>query len=151
MALYVAKVSHETIKKLANEYLKPYTTMADVAKNNKSSSSTISNILYRGVVESILDDVTAAAIAKKAVDYAYDLHQTDNRWKRAMKERELNKANFELEYLKQKQQELQFQYETFDDYGIDEEGAPNKEDLKYQLLHIENDILCVNNYIKSLK
>ena len=150
MALYVNKVSHETIKKLANKYLEPYTTMADVAKANNSSSGTISNILYRGVVECILDDITAAAVAEKAVAYAYDLHRTNNRWKRAMKERELNQANFDLEYFKQKQQELQFQYETFDDFATDEQGSPSKEELSKQLLYIENEIVCINNHIESL-
>lgn len=151
MALYVNKVSPETINKFANQYLAPYATMADVAKKNKTSSGTVSNILYRGVVESILDDVTTAAVIEKAVANAHDLHQTDNRWKRAIKERELNIASSKLDYLIQKQQELQFQYETFDDYAIDDEGAPSKEDIKYQLLHIEEEILCIHNYINSIK
>lgn len=150
MALFVAKVSDDFVRKLAHEFLEPYMTMAKLAKKYKSSAGTISNILYKGVALGILDDATAEAVVRKVVSLADDLHQTKNRWDRAKKERKINEVKPELEYLERQLEEAKFHYESFDDYAVDD-SSPSKEEIAWRVTHLENEIACARNYIKSLE
>ena len=150
MALFVSKVSDDFVRRLAHEFLEPYMTMGKLAKKHKSSAGTISNILYRGVALIILDDATAEAVARKAVSLADDLHQTKNRWDRALKERKINRVKPELEYLERQLEEAKFQYESFDDYATDD-SSYTKEDIAWRVTHLENEIACARNYIRSLE
>lgn len=148
MALYVNKVSDGFVRKLAYNYLEPYVTMASLAKKHNSSANTISNILYKGIAEGILDDITAQAVAKKAIDSADDVYKTKRRWEQAKFERKTAEAVAELNFLERKLEELRFQYDSYDDFVSDADCC-SKESLLDSIYQLEIDIENLKSYIKS--
>lgn len=149
--LHVSKVSEKFIRKLAEEYITPYATLEGVAKQHKSSASTISNILFRGVVEDIISDIIAEEIVTKMSAWTENQARTKRRWDRALKLREANRLDMEYEFMNKKLEELKFQYETYDSYCFDDEGHISKDDLARQVIHLEEDILSLGRYIKKLR
>ncbi len=142
MALRISDMSDDFIRRIVDEYLKFLETMETVAKKFKTTPATISNALFRAVSENIIDDISAQAVVDKATGYTENVVRTRRRWQKALAIR--NKANIqeEIQYKKQRIEELEFQYETYDDYFIDEDDAPSKRSLWCEIGKLGRKILC---------
>lgn len=151
MALYIARLSNELIRQIAQEYLLDFSTMEKLAKKHVTSPGTISNILFKGVAECILDDLTAQAVATKAINNTYNIVRTRNRWNKALEARQLPELEEELKFEKMKLEELQFQFETYDDFFVDEVDAPTKRGLRCQIGRLQGNIKILENYIANLR
>lgn len=151
MALQVSKVSDSFIQNLARDYLGYYTTMAGLAKPHNSSARTISNILYKGVVDGILDDATATAVAKKAICSTDNIVRTRDRWEKALAIREANILECDLVFYSQKLEELKFQLEAFDGCYFGETDAPTRENLEHEIANLTKDITWLENKINDLR
>ena len=153
MALHVAKVSHKFIRQIAYEYLEPFATMKKLAKKHKSSPGTISKILFKGVSENIVDDITAEAVANKAMNSTDNVVRTRKRWETALLLRSspLSAAELkeELEYQRKKLEELNFQIESYDSYFFGESDAPSLTSLKSQRSKLLADIQKLNDMTKG--
>lgn len=151
MALRIAKVSNEFIRKIAQEYLLDFATMKKLAKKHGTSPGTISNILFKGVTECILDDLTAQAVANKAMNNTDNIVRTRKRWNKAMEIRQLPDLEEELKFEEKKLEELQFQLETYNDFFSNETNAPTKQSLHSQIQKLKKDIKTLKNYIAKLR
>ncbi len=151
MALYVARVSPEFISKLAREYLEDYVTMHKLAKKYSSSAGTISDILFRGVVEQVLDEITAVAVATKVCESTENVRQTQARWKKALDLRLLAIVEQEYEYQTSLLRELQYKLETYDQFFFGEQSAPAKNSLEREISQIQNKLFRLKNRISELK
>ncbi|MBQ8043900.1 MAG: hypothetical protein IJ272_07125 [Clostridia bacterium] len=151
MALYIAKVSNELIRRIAQEYLRNFATMEKIAKNHNTSPGTISNILFKGVAENILDDITAEAVANKAMNNTDNVVRTRKRWEKALKLRELPVLEAEVQAMNNKLEQLKFQFENYDDYFIDEDEAPSKRRLKCDIGRLTGEIRNLENYMTKLR
>lgn len=151
MALYMATVSNEFILRISQEYLLDFATMEKLAKLHGTSPGTISNILFKGVAECILDDLTAQAVATKAMNNTDNIVRTRKRWTKALEARQLPALEEELKFEKKKLEELQFQYETYDDFFVDEVDAPTKRGLWCQIGRLQGDIKNLESYIAKLR
>ena len=151
MALYVAKVSDSFIRHLASKFLDSHGSMKKLAKDYNSSAGTISNILYRGVVDLILSDVTATAVANKAIETTENTYRTRTRWQKALRLREANILEAQLDYMKRKAEELRFKVETYDDFFFDDEFAPSKDSLDFELYNLNEEIKNMTEQIEKLR
>ena len=156
MALQIANVSHNFIRRLAMEYITPdrvgnVMTMKKLALRYNTSAPTISNILFRGVSEGIIDEITSLEIARKAIASTDNTRATRSRWEKAMALRDVEKIEEEIEYLKRALSEVCFQLETYDDFFMDEADAPSKENLKSKKATIQRKITKLQERIKTLK
>jgi len=151
MALHIARVSNDFIRRIAQEYLLDFATMKRLARTYKTSPSTISNILFKGVAECILDDLTAEAVAAKAMSNTDNVVRTRKRWEKALELRKLPLFEEELASEKKKFEELQFQLEHYEDYFLDDACAPTERGLRCQVGRLKGDIRNLENYIANLK
>lgn len=149
MALFVSDVSDEFIKQLAKEYLLDFMTMKKLAEKYSSSPGTISKILFKGVTERILDDVTATAVSNKVRSSTDNIRLTNIRWDLALYLREVPNYEAQVEYLKQKIKEVDFQIETYDDYFSDDDSAPSKASLVSELKSLKRDLHFVKQQINN--
>lgn len=150
MALYLANLSDDFIRRIAGEYLCGFTTMEQLAKKHKTSPATISNILFKGVSQNILGDITAEAVANKAQSNTENIVRTRRRWQKALEIRAIPTVEEEIAYKAKKLEELEFQFETYDDYFVDEPDAPTKRSIWCAIGRLKGEIKQLENYIKNL-
>ena len=95
MKLTVNNVDEKTIRRLAHEYLSGYyVTLKSLATKYKTSPTTISNILWRGIAEDIIDQRVANCIYNKIVDKpSIGWYQRKLRWDEAFAKRTTLKNN----------------------------------------------------------
>ena len=151
MALHVAKVSEEFIRLLAKEYLQDFATLKSVAKQHGTSPGTVSNILYRGVAELILDESTSIAISKKAVANTDNIRKTAKRWERASVFREIASIEDDIGYMKRVIEELTFKIETYTEYFFDDEFVPSKKSLRCDKAKAQRQLTSLENRLNKLK
>lgn len=151
MALRVAKASPAFIQKLAQEYLNDYSTMKKLAKLHGTSPGTISNILFRGVVESIIDGVTTVALIQKITTSTENIYLTKKRWEKAADLREADNVEEEIRHLKRCIDEVDFQLETYDDFFFDESDAPSKKSLKCKRSNLHTKLITLQERLNKLK
>ena len=151
MALYVDKVSDTFIRKLAQEYLTDYATMKKLAKQYHTSPGTISNILFKGVSERIIDEITSVAITTKVISFTENVYKTDRRWQKAINLREIPLVEADIQQAKAELELVQFQLETYKDYFFDDDSAPSKKALKCKRAQIKGRITTLEQRLKKLK
>ena len=151
MALFVAKVSDAFIRKLAKEYLIEYMTMKKLAKEYRTSATTISNILFKGVSEGIIDELTSAAITAKVVAFTENVCQTSRRWQKANNLYQAKLVEADIAYAKQCLQEVNYHIEAYDDFFFDDDNAPTKKSLKCKRAQIQENLRTLEQRLKTLK
>ena len=151
MALHVAKVSEEFIRLLAKEYLQDNATLKSVARQHHTSPSTVSNILFRGVAELILDDATSIAISKKVVANTDNIRKTVKRWERASIFREIASVEDDIRYMNRVIEELTFKIETYTEYFFDDEFAPAKKGLRCDKAKAQSQLTSLKNRLNKLR
>ena len=144
MALYLKQLDDSFVRRLAQEFLESYMTMAKLAKKYNSSAGTVSEILYNGIVNGVIDDITTEAVIAKVIDLSYDTYQTANRWNKARLLRQSKLDKKELKLLKRKLEELEFQYDSYED-NVFEDSCPSKDDLYFEILEIKEQIARIKN------
>lgn len=151
MALKMSELTEDFFRQLAREYLQYGQTMSGLAKKHESSPGTISNILFTGVVNSIIDEVTATAIVEKVVRKTrpYEKMKTRNHWEKALKLREIQATEHELEFLRQKLDELSFKLATYDEYFYDDEAAPSKQSIWREMGDVQHDIHILEEFLRG--
>lgn len=149
--LRISKLPDSYIRSLAREYLKDFVTFSTLSKEKGCSKDTISKIIYKGIVESILDDITSTQIVKKVIATADNTAPTRNHWKRALKLREANELEPELEYLDKKLAELNFHLDSFDDVACEDSSRCSKDELIDELFKTRARFISLSNYIKNLR
>ena len=141
MALRISDLSDDFIRRIVDEYLRFLATMESVAKKYKTTPATISNILFKAVSEkNIINDISAQAVVDKATGFTENVVRTRNRWQKALTLRNRATIQAEIQYKKQRIAELEFQYETYDDYFIDEDDAPSKRSLWCEIGRLKGEI-----------
>lgn len=143
MALVVKNVDERTIRRMASEYLSgSYVSLKTIATKYRTTATTISNILWRGVAENIIDTRVAKCIYNKIVDKpSIGWYQRKMRWDEAFDRRD--------EFIKEQEREAKVQEEllnlealkeyyehaiaSYDNYFIEENDAPSLEELQYKL------------------
>lgn len=147
MNLRVKTIDEKTIKRLADEYLSDIcVTINFLASKYRSTSATISNILWRGIAENIIEENAALSIYDKIVHKpAIGWYKRKLRWDEAFRERRkvIKKQAEELKKDLERQQELDCLYSlrdyyesaiaSYDSYFIEEENAPSLDSLKSKL------------------
>ena len=156
MALHVAKASTEFIRKLAKEYVGQtrhgkVATMKQLAEKYNTSPKTISDILFRGIAEGIIDEITSIEIGNKATSSTDNLKKTRNRWVKALDLRNIQTMEEEISFLKQSLTQFNFQLQTYDAFFSSEQGAPSKAYLRSQKAIAENKIRKLQDRIITLK
>ena len=151
MALYVSKVSEELIRTLAQEYLVDNQTMKSVARRHATSPATVSNILFRGVTEGILDEATSVAITKKAVANTDNIRKTYKRWEKASKLREIHFIKQDIAFSNQLIEQLKFQIENYTDYFFDDDCAPSKKSLRCNKAKTQRQLDLLKERLKKLE
>lgn len=151
MALYVAKVSADFIRKLASNYLVEYMTMEKLAKEYHTSATTISNILFRGVSEGILDELTSAAITSKVVAFTENVNQTARRWQKANNLYQAKLVEADIAYIKACVEEVNYHVEAYDDFFFDDDNAPSKKSLKCKRARLLEKLSALEERLKNLK
>lgn len=148
MALRISDLSDYEIKQIVDAYLKFYATMESVAKIFKTSPATISNILFKAVSENnIIDDISAQAVVDKATGFTENVVRTRKRWQKALTLRNKAAIQDEIKYKQQRVRELEFQFETYDDYFIDEDDAPSKRSLWCEIGRLKGEIKLLEKQI----
>ena len=143
MALVVKNVDERTIRRMASEYLSgSYVSLKTIATKYRTTATTISNILWRGVAENIIDTRVAKCIYNKIVDKpSIGWYQRKMRWDEAFDRRD--------EFIKEQEREAKIQEEllnlealkeyyehaiaSYDNYFIEENDGPSLEELQYKL------------------
>ena len=90
MALIVKNVDERTIRRMASEYLSgSYVSLKTIATKYRTTGTTISNILWRGIAENIIDTRVSKCIYNKVVDKpSIGWYQRKLRWDEAFERRE---------------------------------------------------------------
>ena len=150
MALVVKNVDERTIRRMASEYLSgSYVSLKTIATKYRTTATTISNILWRGIAEDIIDYRVAKSIYNKVVDKpSIGWYQRKMRWDEAFDRRE--------EFIKEKEREAKIQEEllnlealkeyyehaiaSYDNYFIEEAGGPSLEELQSKLEEVKRKI-----------
>lgn len=145
MALKLFALTQEFYRRLAREYLHPTQTMGTLAKRYQSSPSTISKILYDGIVNSYIDDIIATAIVNKVIDSTrkFEKHKTRTRWQHALQLRQKLIVEQTIATLESKLEELNFQLDTYDDVFGSE--GPGKENIILEIQDIELTIYTLKH------
>ncbi len=143
MKLVVKDVDERQIKRLAHEYLSGYyVTLKNLGTKYQTTGTTISNILWRGIAENIIDLKVARCVYNKVVDKpSKGWYQRKLRWDEAFARRE----NFirEQERRFKKEQELETLYSLkeyyesaiagYGNFFIDNDEGPSLEELEAKL------------------
>lgn len=143
MALVVKNVDERIIRRMASEYLSgSYVSLKSIATKYRTTATTVSNILWRGIAEDIIDLRVAKCIYNKVVDKpSIGWYQRKMRWDEAFDRRD--------EYIKEKEREakiteellnleaLKEYYEhaiaSYDSYFVHENDGPSLEELQDKL------------------
>ncbi len=143
MALVVKNVDERTIRRMASEYLSgSYVSLKSIATKYRTTATTISNILWRGIAENIIDTRVAKCIYNKVVDKpSIGWYQRKMRWDEAFDRRE--------EFIREQEREAKIQEEllnlealkeyyehalaSYDSYFTNEDEGPSKEELQDKL------------------
>lgn len=143
MALVVKNVDERTIRRMASEYLSgSYVSLKSIATKYRTTATTISNILWRGIAENIIDLRVAKCIYNKVVDKpSIGWYQRKMRWDEAFDRRD--------EFIREQEREARIQEEllnlealkeyyehviaSYDNYFIEEPDGPSKEELQDKL------------------
>ena len=129
------------IRKLADTYLSSkFISFTRLSELFGISAKKVSDLLFIGITDGILDDNTAKAVADKVIHFTdKGVMQRRIKWNDALKKRRINagiqdKQDTEIELLK-------MQIESYDSFFVNEEDAPSKEELirRLQLLQSSND------------
>ena len=148
MALRISDLSDDYIRRIVDEYMKFLETMETVAKKFKTTPATISNILFKAVSENIIDDISAQAVVDKVTGFTENVVRTRKRWQKALTLRNRAAIQEEIQYKKLRIEELEFQFESYDDYFIDEDDAPSKRSLWCEIGRLKGEIKLLENQIK---
>lgn len=150
MKLMVKDVDEKTIKKIAHEYLSAnYVTLKTLGTKYRTTPTTISNILWRGIAENIIDQRVAKCIYNKIVDKpSIGWYQRKLRWDEAFQKREEITKKLERDYEIQLELDalnsLKEHYEntisSYDSYFFEEDDAPSLEELKDKLDQVNRKI-----------
>ena len=140
----IKDASNSLIIRVARYYMEDdYITLQMVAEEFGFVSGTfVSNLLFRGVSEDIIDDRTTKYVIEKIV-YRKDIgiYQRKLRWeveamalRNEAKERKLQEENEQKVFLEKENKQaeielLKYQIEAYEDFFFDDEGAPTKEEL----------------------
>ena len=148
MKLTVKSVDEKTIKKLAHEYLSGYyVSLKNLATKYRTSATTISNILWRGIAENIIDSKVADFIYRKVVDKpSIGWYQRKMRWDEAFEKRNQKikkdiENQLELNNLLSLKESYENMLSSYDNYFFEEDSAPSKEALQKELDEIKERIL----------
>lgn len=158
MKLTVKSIDDKSIKKLAEEYVKDnYVTLQSIASKYRSTITTISNILWRGIAENIIEEKIALQIYNKIIRKpSIGWYTRKVRWDEAFVERRkvIKKQEAELKRKLEHQQELDYlsslkdYYESaiasYDGYFIEEENAPSLSSLKSKLDEINEKLNAIS-------
>ena len=143
MALIVKNVDDKTIRRMASEYLSGYyVTLKTIATKYRTTTTTVSNILWRGIAEDIIDHRVSKSIYNKIVDKpSIGWYQRKMRWDEAFDRRN--------EFIKEKEREAKIQEEllnlealkeyyehaiaSYDNYFVQESDGPSLEELQDKL------------------
>lgn len=143
MALVVKNVDERTIRRMASEYLSgSYVSLKTIATKYRTTATTISNILWRGIAEDIIDTRVAKCIYNKVVDKpSIGWYQRKMRWDEAFDRRD--------EFIREQEREAKIQEEllnlealkeyyehalaSYDSYFTNEDEGPSKEELQDKL------------------
>lgn len=153
MALVVKNVDDRTIRRMASEYLSgSYVSLKTIATKYRTTGTTISNILWRGIAENIIDLRVAKCIYTKVVDKpSIGWYQRKLRWDEAFdkrdeyikeKEREAKIAD-ELLNLQALKEYYEYAISSYDSFFIAEKEGPSLEEL-------QNKLDTVNRRIQAL-
>ena len=153
MALRLKHLSDSQIRDLAAEYTYSGNTLDAVAKKYGSCMGTLSNILYYGVAQDIIDDTTTNNMITKIVSNSQSIHQAANRWNRAKAERKQNRIqriDEEIQALEAKLQEAKFKFDSFDD--VESSDCPyTKDDISRVVDSLSEDIQRLKHEKKNIK
>lgn len=154
MKLMVKNVDEKTVRRLAHEYLSGYyVTLKTLGTRYHVSPNTISDILWRGIAENIIDLKLAKYIYTKIVDKpSIGWYQRKMRWDKAFEERSIlihklkkeNEKEQELIALKPIKEYYESLIEGYDKYTYEERGLPNLEELKAKLEKINDKIASLS-------
>ena len=143
MALVVKNVDERTIRKMASEYLSgSYVSLKTLATNYQTTATTISNILWHGIAENIIDLRVAKCVYNKIVNKpSIGWYQRKMRWDEAFDRRD--------EFIREQEREAKIQEEllnlealkeyyehalaSYDSYFTNEDEGPSKEELQDKL------------------
>jgi len=154
MKLTVKTADERIIRKIAHEYLSgSYVTLRNLGIKYQTTATTISNILWRGVAENIIDSKVANYIYTKVVDKpSIGWYQRKLRWDEAFAKRE--KMIKELENELKNENELNYLYslkdyyenaiESYDKYFFEEDDAPSIDFLKAKLEDVNQKIASLS-------
>lgn len=153
MALRLKHLSDYQIKQLAAEYTYSGNTLDAVANKYGSCAGTLSNILYYGVAQDIIDDTTTNDMIAKLVGNSQSIYQAKNRWNRALAERKQNKIkriDEEIQALEDKLKEAKFKLDSFDD--VESSECPyTKDDISRVVDSLSEDIQRLKHEKKNIK
>lgn len=150
MRFTVKNVDSSTIRHLAREYLSStYISLKSLGAKYGTTASTISNILWRGIAENIIDSVHAERICTKIIDKpSIGWYQRKLRWDEAFRERnnlirkveQDNKDNQRISELISLKEYYENAIASYDSYFIDEDEAPTLDSLKAKLEEVKRKI-----------
>lgn len=154
MRFTVKNVDPRTICRLAQEYLaERYISFKALAERHGVSNVTISDILWRGIAENILDENTANQVFAKIVNKpSKGWYQRKLRWEKAFEARnecktvikKNAKKSAELLELEQLRDYYENAIQSYESFFFDEDGAPSLETLKEKLAEINRKIKAVS-------
>jgi len=146
----VKDVDEKTIKRLAHEYLSGnYVTLKSLGTKYRTTPTTISNILWRGIAENILDQRVAKCIYNKIVDKpSIGWYQRKLRWDEAFEERDKKVKELEKDYQTELELDnlnsLKEYYEnaiaSYDSYYFEDDNVPSREELEAKLNQVNRRI-----------
>lgn len=151
MALSVKNASHDFIVKLAQDYISEQTTTMSLAHEYGCAYATIDAILFRGVAEGIIDELTACEVVRKSVASAHNTNKALARWEKASKMREIKDIEEELTFLTQYIQKVGFALDRVSDYLAPEEAAPAKRFIERELKQSQDKLEHLKLRLSKLK
>ena len=166
MARRISDMSDDFIRWSVDEYLKFSATMDTVAEIFDTTREIISKALFKAVAENIVDDITANAVAAKAISFTKNFIKTRDRWNEAkamrkdpsyqlkVKKRKISEFYSKIQYLQEiiedlnpKIEQIKFQVETYTDFFLNDINAPTRDELEDQITDLERDVSKCKNAI----
>ena len=149
MAIYLRKVTDDFIRQLAHEYLCNGVTLKILADRYNSSPNTISDVLFKGVAENVIETYTATLIMDKAVASTDNKVETRQRWNRAFRLRERNNLLKQRSYFLQQESELESKLATYEEYFFEDEDIPSKAQLENNLKDVIVSLKEIDTLIQT--
>lgn len=151
MALSVTKASPDFIVQLAQDYITEQTTTMALAKRHNSSRATIDALLFRGIAEGIIDELTACEVIRKAVSASRDEAKACERWEMASKLRKAKEIEEEITFLTQYIQKVGFALDRVSDYLAPNEADPAKRFIQRELSQSQSKLEHLQKRLSTLK